>query len=60
MSEEHTPNEPVPSEWRCYLFGNKPGSAGLLWRPAKGDEPNWFWRTMQYLFFCNLWVKGDD
>lgn len=49
---------PEYSEWQCYLFGNKPSGSGLVWRPLKGKEPNWFWRTMQYLVFGNLWVKG--
>jgi hypothetical protein len=48
------------SEWRCYLFGNKPGVNGIIWRPLKGKEPNWFWRKMQYLILGNLWVKDDD
>lgn len=48
---------PDYSEWYCYLFGNKPGDFGLVWRPLAGKEPNWFWRKMQYVFFGNLWVK---
>lgn len=48
---------PVPSDWNCYLFGNKPGVGGLTWRPLKGKEPNWFWRKMQWLILGNLWVK---
>ena len=41
------------SDWVCYLFG---GSI-VKWRPLKKEEPNWFWRWMQYLFFGNRWVK---
>ena len=51
---------PEYSEWVCFLFGCKPGEGGIQWRPLKGKEPNWFWRTMQYLVFGNLWVKGND
>ena len=46
------------SKWRCYLFGG--GESGLVWRPNEGDEPNWFWRWMQYLAFGNRWVHDDD
>lgn len=48
---------PEYSEWVCFLFGCKPGEGGIQWRPLKGKEPNWFWRTMQYLVFGNLWVR---
>ena len=33
---------PEHSEWRCELFGAGPN--GILLRPLKGHEPNWFWR----------------
>ena len=52
--------QPEFSEWCCYLFGSKPGSGGIVWRPHKGKEPNWFWREMQWLILGNLWVKEDD
>jgi hypothetical protein len=42
------------SEWHCKLFG---GGGGIDWRPAKGQEPNAFWRWMQYICFGNRWVK---
>ena len=46
------------SEWQCYLFGNNPkNNTGLVWRPNKGCEPNWFWRKMQWLIFGNYWVR---
>lgn len=45
---------PEYSNWQCYLFGS--GSNGLSMRPLKGQEPNWFWRKMQYLAFGNKWV----
>lgn len=69
MSEQPNPysdyrlnvfRKPEFSEWCCYLFGNKPGGAGIAWRPHKGKEPNWFWRKMQWLILGNLWVKDDD
>jgi len=44
------------SEWKCSLFGAHQGD-GIVWRPLKGKEPNWFWRTMQYLCFGNRWTK---
>jgi len=48
---------PEYSEWRCYLFGSKPGSSGgMVYTPVRGHEPNWFWRKMQYLILGNLWV----
>ena len=45
------------SDWKCYMFGNEPNLTGLVWTPMKGQEPNWFWRKMQYLCFGNFWVK---
>lgn len=55
---EYTITVPPPikySDWRCWLFGSSDGS-GLVWRPLSGQEPNWFWRKMQYLCFGNRWV----
>jgi hypothetical protein len=51
---------PEYSEWQCYMFGGKPGDGSISWRPRKGQEPNWFWRKMQYLCFGNKWVKDDN
>ena len=49
--------QPEYSDWKCYLFG---GSAtSLTWIPYKGNEPNWFWRKMQYLILGNRWVKEE-
>lgn len=60
---EENDNKPVfsislyeNSEWYCHLFGGD-DAYGLVWNPRKGDEPNWFWRKMQYLCFGNRWVK---
>ena len=46
---------PEQSDWQCELFGM--GPTGMVLRPKKGSEPNWFWRWMQYLCFGNKWVK---
>lgn len=48
---------PAMSEWQCELFGG--GPLGIVWRPAKGDVPNAFWRLMQYLVFGNRWRKDS-
>lgn len=50
-------SQPEQSEWQCYLFGT--GDGGMILRPRKGCEPNWFWRWTQYLVFGNEWVKRD-
>lgn len=42
---------PEQSEWQCYLLPH------WVLHPQKGDEPNWFWRKMQYLAFGFRWVK---
>lgn len=47
---------PKYSEWRCYLFGSRDGY-GMIYTPREGDEPNWFWREMQFLAFGHRWVK---
>lgn len=47
---------PEYSEWTCQLFGG----GGWNWTPLKGNEPNWFWRWMQYLFFGNKWEKQSS
>jgi len=48
---------PEQSEWQCYLFGNRPDSMGIVYRPRKGKEPSWFVRLMMRIFFDCLWVK---
>ena len=40
---------PEYSEWKCLLFGVD----SFVWTPLKGEEPNWFWRKMQYLILGN-------
>jgi len=47
---------PDQSDWKCYLFGGS--NNGMIWTPNKGEEPNFFWRYMQYLIVGNRWVKN--
>ncbi len=49
---------PEQSDWECELFGM--GPQGVVFRPNKGCEPNWFWRLMQQLILGNKWVKRGD
>jgi hypothetical protein len=53
---ENNMNDVEYAEWSCYLFGGEPVS-GIVWRPLKGHEPNWFWRWMQFVCFGNRWIK---
>jgi len=48
---------PEQSQWQCYLFGNRPGGVGMIYRPSKGQEPSWFVRWMMRVCFDCLWVK---
>jgi len=48
---------PEQSEWQCYLWGSRPNIAGMIYRPLKGKEPNWFVRWMMHICFDCLWVK---
>lgn len=50
---------PEKSPWRCHLFGSK-DCGGIVWMPNRGEEPNWFWRKMQFLFFGNRWIKNAE
>jgi hypothetical protein len=45
------------NEWKCYMFGNRPGGAGIVYTPNKGKEPNWFVRWMMKICFDCTWVK---
>ena len=47
---------PESSDWECYLFGSSKGN-GITYIPIKGNEPNFFWRWMQFLCFGNRWTK---
>jgi len=51
---------PESSEWQCYLFGNRPGSIGMIYTPPKGRVPNWFVRWSMRIFFDCLWVKNKS
>ena len=51
---------PELSNWECYLFGNRPGKSGMVYRPIKGNEPNWFARWMMHICFDCLWVKDKN
>jgi len=48
---------PERSEWKCYMFGNRPDGMGMVYCPIKGKEPNWFVRLMMRVCFDCLWVK---
>ena len=48
------------SEWQCYLFGNRPGGVGMIYRPKKGREPNWLVRWFMRVCFDCLWVKDQS
>jgi len=58
MSEYKFQIQPEQSEWQCYMFGNRPGAWGIVYRPIKGRVPNLFVRWMMRIFFDCLWVKG--
>jgi hypothetical protein len=45
------------SDWKCYMFGNRPGNIGIIYVPEKGCEPNRFVRWMMLVCFDCLWVK---
>lgn len=48
---------PERSEWQCYMFGNRPGSIGMIYRPDKGREPSWLARWFMRVCFDCMWVK---
>jgi hypothetical protein len=45
------------SNWKCYLFGNRPGGNGIIYVPAEGRVPNRFVRFMMRICFDSVWVK---
>lgn len=47
------------ADWQCYLFGNRPGKIGIVYRPSKGNVPNFFVRWMMKVCFDCLWVKDN-
>jgi hypothetical protein len=48
-----------PSNWKCYMFGNRPGGSGMVYYPAKGMVPNAFVRFMMRICFGCVWVKSE-
>lgn len=44
---------PEYSDWTCRV------SPGVIYRPEKGREPNWFHRKMQYLVFGFKWERRN-
>ena len=49
---------PEKSDWVCYLWGHPSRVEGSFTiRPNKGNEPKWFHRKMQELFFGVKWFK---
>jgi hypothetical protein len=55
---EYTFTLPEMSEWKCYMFGNRPEiNNGIIYIPRKGQEPNWFERWMMKVCFDCTWVK---
>lgn len=61
MSNEYTfLKRPESSEWQCYMFGNRPGGSGMIYRPIKGREPNIFARWMMRIFLDCVWIKDKS
>jgi hypothetical protein len=52
-------NLPKTSNYTCYMFGNRPGGSGMIYKPAEGQVPNRFVRFMMRICFGCLWVKND-
>jgi hypothetical protein len=48
---------PKQSNWKCYLFGNRPGGNGIMYVPSEGRVPNRFVRFMMRICFDCMWVK---
>jgi len=57
---EYKPQFPEPSNWQCYLYGNRPGGLGLVYCPEKGKVPNRFVRFMMRICFDCYWAKKDN
>jgi len=52
--------QPECSNWKCYMFGNRPEGMGMVYTPQKGQVPNRFVRFMMRICFDCLWVNGDN
>jgi len=50
-------NQPKQSNWKCYLFGNRPGENDIMYIPSEGRVPNRFVRFMMRICFDCLWVE---
>jgi hypothetical protein len=49
---------PKYSNWKCYLFGLKPGgSNGIVYVPLEGEVPNALVRWMMKVCLGCTWVK---
>lgn len=48
----------ISKKWKCEMFGSGPN--GIVYTPPVGNEPNLFWRYMQYLCFGHKWVYTED
>ncbi len=51
---------PEQSKWNCYLFGNRQGGTGIVYKPSKGNVPNLFVRWMMRICFDCKWVKESE
>lgn len=49
--------QPKLSNWKCYLFGNRPGKNGIMYVPSEGRVPNRFVRFMMRICFDCMWVE---
>ena len=49
--------QPKYSNWKCYLFGNRPGGNGIMYVPSEGRVPNRFVRFMMRICFDCMWVE---
>jgi len=58
VEKEPVIKNPEYSEWKCYMFGNKPDADhGIVYQPVKGNVPNRFVRWMMKICFACTWVK---
>lgn len=43
---------PIPDyRWGCHV------APGVVWHVEEGQQPNWFWRKMQFLCFGFRWER---
>ena len=51
---------PKYSDWQCYMYGSKPGSAlSTVYRPIEENLPNRFVRFMMKVCLGCTWVKDS-